>query len=85
MKKLLGIVVLSLLWCNVSFAEVEQLPLGTTVNDLLKDGYRLSSTDAVYADSVGTRMIYNLIKNKTLITCVLGQHGETLSTLCIKP
>ena len=40
MKKLLGIVVLCLLWCNVSVAEIEKLPEGTTVNSLLKDLYK---------------------------------------------
>ena len=91
MKKLLGILVLGLLWCNVSYAELEKLPEGTTVNSLLKDGYRLFSTDIVatpdaYGDddrwSVGhIGIIYHLIKGKELVTCELGE-GKVV---CIKP
>ncbi len=91
MKKLLGILVLGLLWSNVSYAELEKLPEGTTVNSLLKDGYRLFSTDTVaipttYGDdsrqSAGYfGVIYHLIKGKELVTCELidGKVG------CIKP
>ena len=41
MKKLLEILVLSLLWCNVSFAEE------LTINSLLKDGYFITKDETV--------------------------------------
>ena len=88
MKKLLGIVVLGLLWCNVSVAEIEKLPEGTTVNGLLKDGYRLFSTNVVAPSEDGLgALIYNLIKGKTLVTCLLGASGgeEKSKVVCYKP
>ena len=47
MKKLLGILVLGLWLSSNTYAELENLPEGTTVNSLLKDGYRLFSTETV--------------------------------------
>ena len=46
MKKLLGIVVLGLLWCSVSYAKT--LGIDKTVDHYLsKEGYSLHSTDIV--------------------------------------
>ncbi len=91
MKKLLGILVLGLILSSNAYAEFEQLPEGTTVNSLLKDGYRLFSTDTVatpdtYGGDSGRSyghigIIYHLIKGKELVTCEVidGKVG------CIKP
>ena len=91
MKKLLAILVLGLLLSSNAYAEFEQLPEGTTVNSLLKDGYRLFSTDTVatpttYGDdsrqSAGHfGIIYHLIKGKELVTCQLSDGKVD----CIKP
>ena len=91
MKKLLGILVLGLLLSGNAHAEFEKLPEGTTVNSLLKDGYRLFSTDIVatpdaYGDdgrwSVGhIGIIYHLIKGKELVSCEI-KDGKVA---CIKP
>ena len=91
MKKLLGIVVLGFLFSGNANAELENLPEGTTVNSLLKDGYRLLSTDSVgtpdtYGDDNRSSygyfgIIYHLIRGKELVTCELGQ-GKVV---CFKP
>ena len=47
MKKLLTILVLSLLLSGNAYAEVEELPKSTTVNNLMKQGYKLFSTESV--------------------------------------
>ena len=91
MKKLLGILVLGLLLSGNAHAEFEKLPEGTTVNSLLKDGYRLFSTDTVatpttYGDDSRSSdaffgSIYHLIKGKELVTCQLSD----AKVICIKP
>ena len=43
MKKLLLITLISFVWCNVSLSE--SLGVDKTVNDYLKDGYTLHSTN----------------------------------------
>ena len=53
--------------------EMESLPEGTTVNQLIKEGYKLIDTDSVaWSDndgygSVGT--FYHLMKRNELVTC----------------
>ena len=93
MKKLLGIVVLSLVLCGNAYSneKVEVLANDTTVNDLLNEGYRLSSTNVVPPqDYNGARVIYHLIKGKKLVTCVLGRGNEDedesrFVVFCIRP
>ena len=41
MKKLLGILVLGLLWCNVGFADVKFQKTKLKIDDLVQNGYRL--------------------------------------------
>ena len=41
MKKFLAILVLSLLWCNVGFAEVKFQKTKLKIDDLVQNGYRL--------------------------------------------
>jgi len=73
-KKFFGILFLSLLlsW-NIFAAETVPLPENTTVNFLLKNGWRLYSTNAVaFSGSDGrgeTGVYYNLIKGRKIITC----------------
>jgi hypothetical protein len=93
MKKLLGIIVLGLLLSGNAFAaeKVEVLAKDTTVNDLLDEGYRLSSTNVVPPqDYDGPRVIYHLVKGKKLVTCILrgGDEDEGESrfvVFCVRP
>ena len=91
MKKLLTILVLSLLLSGNAYAEVEELPKSTTVNSLMQQGYKLFSTESVatpvtfgddgrsYTGSF--QIIYHLTKGKEVVTCVLYE-GELT---CVKP
>jgi|TARA_B100001964_G_C13687398_1_gene360225 hypothetical protein len=91
MKKAIAIIVLGLLLSGNAYAELEHLPKGTTVNSLLKDGYRLFSTETVgIPDTYGEDgrqsigffgSIYHLIKGKELVTCQLSEG----IVICIKP
>ena len=93
MKKLLSIIVLGLLLSgNVnSNDKIEVLAKDTTVNDLLNEGYRLSSTNVLSPqDYDGPSVLYHLVKGKKLVTCVLrnGDEDENESrfvVICLKP
>ena len=67
MRKLIIFLVTGILWSNVGFAEIEKLPAGTTINSLLKDGYRLFSTNTVSPSERNQgAVVYNLIKGKDI-------------------
>ena len=80
MKKLLLITLISFVWCNVSLSE--SLGVGATVNDYLKNGYTLHSTNIA---SEGY-YLYHLVKGGSkipLITCVYAIKNN--NTLCWAP
>jgi len=93
MKKLLGIVVLGLLFSGNAYSneKVEVLAKDTTVNDLLNEGYRLSSTNVIPPqDFDGSRLFYHLVKGKKLVTCVLRNGDEDeeegrFVVFCVRP
>ena len=89
MKKLLAILVLGLLWCNVSFAEekiktpeefefkpVEFKPV--TVSSLVKIGFKI--IDVQQQDTV---LFYTLQKSKEVYTCIV--YASTRDTRCFTP
>ena len=45
MKKFLGILFMGLLLAGNIYADMKMLPKGTTVNQLIKDGYTLIDTE----------------------------------------
>jgi hypothetical protein len=80
MKKILSILLFSFLLCNISLSKT----LGTdkTVNDYLKEGYTLHSTDV--ADS--GFYLYHLVQGGSkvpLITCVYEIANS--NTICWAP
>ena len=93
MKKLLSIVVLSLLLSGNGYSneKVEVLAKDTTVNDLLNEGYRLSSTNVIPPqDFDGSRLFYHLVKGKKWVTCVLRNGDEDedegrFVVFCVRP
>ena len=94
MKKLFStILVISLLFGGNAYSneKVEVLAKDTTVNDLLNEGYRLSSTNVVPPqDYDGSSVIYHLVKGKKLVTCILrgGDEDEGESrfvVFCVRP
>ena len=81
MKKFLAIIVLSLLWCNVGFAEE------LTINSLLQDGYKIIKNETKVADGQVVKII-TLTKGKSYVICATKISGGTLpyiNTTCEKP
>ena len=86
MKKIIKVLFLCLIFSwNVFAADTELMPENTTVNFLLKNGWRLYSTNAVaFSGSDGrgeTGIYYNLIKGRKIITCA----ASSGKIFCNKP
>lgn len=91
MRKLLLTFLFTLVLSGGAYAVVEELPKSTTVNSLMKQGYKLFSTESVatpvtfgddnrsYTGSF--EIIYHLTKDIEVVTCVLYE-GELT---CVKP
>jgi len=80
MKKLLLITLISFTWCNVSLSE--SLGVDKTVNDYLKDGYTLHSTN-IAGDGY---YLYHLVQGGSkipLITCAYEIVNN--NTICWAP
>jgi len=80
MKKLLLITLISFGWCNVSLSE--SLGVDKTVNDYLKDGYTLHSTN-IAGDGY---YLYHLVQGGSkipLITCAYEIVNN--NTICWAP
>ena len=93
MKKLLGILVLSLLWCsNVGFAAsfCEEYPkdpdckkkIYSPLNDYLKDGYKITSEELVKGEK-WLITIFVLKKRGSIVTCKVDHFNR--NTFCRKP
>jgi hypothetical protein len=86
MRFIFGIAILGLLLStNAYAAKMEEMPKDVTVNSLLKDGWRMYSSDAVaFSRSDGISQLgtyYNLIKGRKVVTCFAAL-GEVV---CYKP
>ena len=83
MKKLLAIIVLGLLWSGNLPAE------RTTVNDLLKDGYKIINEDIVSrTDSTSFIKVLTLQnRNSALMICTVAfdAGGIPLDENCVEP
>ena len=80
MKQFLIVLIFSLISMSSAFGKAEYLPEGVSVNQLLKEGYRLVETGEIVDDGkIG--IIYHLIKGKTLVTC--GMRDRKIE--CVKP
>ena len=80
MKKLLLITLISFTWCNVSLSE--SLGVDKTVNDYLKEGYTLHSTN-IAGDGY---YLYHLVQGGSkipLITCAYEIVNN--NTICWAP
>jgi hypothetical protein len=85
MKKLLGILVLGLLWCNVGFADVTSPPPQfdekSLNKNILKHGWKVKSmTDG----GLLATEIYTLTKDKWMLICTVRMHLE-IKTVCKLP
>ena len=92
MKKLLVILVLSLLWCSTGFAAslCEKYPknpnckkkIYSPLNDYLKDGYKITSEELVKGEN-WIVTIFILKKRNSIVTCKVDHFYKT--TTCREP
>ena len=70
MKKILGILVVGLLWCNISFSEEIDCD---TLNECLKKNYIIKSKMTFKPHETILNIIYELTKkrDKVLIHCIV--------------
>ena len=78
MKKFIGILILSFMFCNISVAEDDKKFL----NDYLKDGYDIVKVDI--KDTKTTR-IYTLEKRNSIVLCYVSIGPERTITNCYAP
>ena len=80
MKKLLAIIVLSLLWNGSAYAE------NISMNELLEDGYTIAKHDLIKFDDDAIK-IFTLRKKKKIMICAvqIDNYGDFSSSNCIKP
>ena len=85
MKKLLGILVLSLLWCNVSFADKKPKFSYISLNEnIIKYGWKIKSIKFASAKGFPVE-IYTLTKGKWIMKCNLRYIHTMMSTTCYLP
>ena len=80
MKKLLSIIVLGLLWCNVGFAETKD-----SVNYYTKQNYKIIEYRSVYE---GRFQVITLKKGGHVIICSVAFHAKYMihkGTECFEP
>tara|TARA_Y100000768_G_C23857801_1_gene624171 strand:- start:659 stop:946 length:288 start_codon:yes stop_codon:yes gene_type:complete len=83
MKKLLVILVLGLLWCNIGLAEE------LSVNSLLQEGFKVSKEETIKSfESRRVIKIITLTKGKSqyaICTVIINSVGAISSTKCRMP
>ena len=89
MKKILGILVFGLLWCNISFSEEIDCD---TLNECLKKNYIIKSKMTFKPHATIFNIIYELVKkrDKVLIHCIVnyrlsGSTTRLKGSRCYKP
>ena len=89
MKKILGILVFGLLWCNISFSEEIDCD---TLNECLKKNYIIKSKMTFKPHATIFNIIYELVKkkDKVLIHCIVKYRLSSGTTRlkgsrCYKP
>ena len=70
MKKLLGIVVLGLMWCNVGFAEEKKPKYSSSLNEnIIVHGWKIKSSKIVKRHNGVPVELYTLTKGKWILKC----------------
>ena len=81
--------VLGLLLSGNAYAEIKNLPKGTTVNQLINQGYKFIGTDsAAYTSKKKGSYVetfYHLMKNNELVTCSVKNPRYDKEVSCWKP
>ena len=70
MKKLLGIVVLGLLLCNVGFAEEKKPKYSSSLNkNIIVHGWKIKSSKIIKTSTGHPLELYTLVKGKWILKC----------------
>ena len=83
MKKVIGILVLGLLWCNVGFAE----RMNKSMKELLNDNYKITKEELVLFDRYSHK-IFTLKKGRNVIVCsikIYQSSGINSISKCMTP
>ena len=80
MKKIIGIIFVSLMFCNIGFANtpVDFEILNYNVNDLTKRGYKIT-----FVNGEESNLYYTLEKDNDVVVCQLYMSSN--KTYCYKP
>ena len=86
MKKFLGIIVLGLLWCSVSYSNpnnpTNEWLKDKTVNQLTQEyGYKLFSV----IPSGSSTTLYTLINRKIVVSCMVASGNPEMKLYCFLP
>ena len=82
MKKLLGILVLGLLWCGITYAE-ESIPKYASYSlnkNIIEHGWKVKSKR-----STSEKDIYTLTKGKWMLVCQIVYKRTYIDTACDLP
>ena len=81
MKKLLGIVVLGLLWCGITYAEESKPKYTTSLNkNIVEYGWKVKSKR-----STSDKDIYTLTKGKWIVVCQISYKSSSIFSDCYLP
>jgi len=86
MKKILSIIILGLLWCNISYSNpnnpTNEWLKDKTVNQLTQEyGYKLFSV--IHTGS--NTELYTLINRKIVVSCVVASGNPKMKFYCFLP
>ena len=86
MKKLLSIIILGLLWGNISYSNpnnpTDEWLADKTVNQLIQEyGYKLFSITPTGSSTT----VYTLINRKIVVSCVVASGNPKMKLYCFLP
>ena len=85
MKKLLGMIVLGLLWCNVGIADEEPKYSYSSINkNIIEYGWKIKSIKSATTKGYPAE-IYTLTKGKWIMKCAIRYVQTMISTTCDLP
>ena len=86
MKKLLGILVLGLLWCNVGFAEEKKPKYSYSLNDnIIVHGWKIKSSKIIKTSTGSPLELYTLMKGKWILKCQIYISEDKADNICLLP
>ena len=84
MKKILGIVVLVLMWCNVGFSEEPTFEKRYMNENIIEHGWKVKKSTMTILKSAPVE-IYTLTKGNWILKCQIVYIPEEMLTWCMTP